>query len=51
MWAGINTPLYFSTISISSYPEMSDFWVLRVILCICFDISFEKPFISFKLGK
>ena len=49
--AGINIPLYFSTISISSYPETSERWVLNVILCICLLISLEKPLISDKCGK
>ena len=43
--------MYFSTISINSYPETSDLCVLNVIFFICVLISVEKPFMSFKNGK
>ena len=43
--------MYFSTISIKSYPDKSERWVLKVIFFTCFESSFENAFISFKYGK
>lgn len=49
--AGISIPLYFSTISINSYPDKSERCVLKVIFFKCLDSSLENAFISFKNGK
>ena len=37
--------------SISSYPDKSERWVLNVMFFICFESSLENPLISFKYGK
>ena len=49
--AGIRIPLYFSTISINSYPDKSVRCVLNVMFFKCFESSFENAFISFTNGK